>query len=386
MNTTPSTPPRPARISSIDALRGFVMIVMLLDHVRETLYLHLQVTDPMTVPGTPPEVFFSRLAAHLCAPVFVFLTGLSAWLYAHPDGAPPRDVRGFLFKRGALLIVLELTLVNFAWTGRIEVIYLQVIWAIGFSMLALAVLSGLPRWALAGIGLVIVGGHNALAGVLPPDGLARTLWTLMLHRDWLITDGPVRVRLSYPALPWVGVILIGYAMGPLFGRAVEAARRQRTLVRLSLGALLLLAVLRGFNLYGENTSWLPGASALETVMSWLNFTKYPPSLDFLLLTLGVGGLLLAAFERASNASTRTFAVFGGAPMFYYLLHLYVLLVGYRLLLAVFGPNQGSRFGVDADQFWIVWVVWLALVPVLYPPVKAFAAYKRRTGGAWVKYF
>ena len=164
-STTPASAPRLARIASIDALRGLVMIVMLLDHVRETFYLHLQVSDPMAVPGTPPELFFSRLAAHLCAPVFVFLTGLSAWLYANPDGAPRRDARAFLLKRGLLLVGLELTLVTFAWSGHFRVIYLQVIWAIGFSMLALALLSSLPRWLLVAIGLVIVGGHNALAGV-----------------------------------------------------------------------------------------------------------------------------------------------------------------------------------------------------------------------------
>lgn len=375
-----------ARITSIDALRGLVMIVMLLDHVRETFYLHMQVTDPMTVPGTPPEVFFSRLAAHLCAPVFVLLTGLSAWLYAHPDTAAPRDVRGFLLKRGLFLIGLEFTLVTFAWSASFSVIYLQVIWAIGFSMLALALLCGLPRWLLVAVGLLIVGGHNTLAGlVVPPESPFHAVWTLMLHRDWLIPEGMVRVKVSYPALPWVGVILLGYAMGPLFMRAADAARRQRLLVATAVGSLLLLVILRGLNLYGENAPWVPGATAVETVMSWLNFTKYPPSLDFLLLTLGIGLLLLVVLERWSNAFTRVCATFGGAPMFYYLLHLYVLLIGYHLLLAIFGANQGTRFGVDAGQFWLIWLVWLCLVPLLYPPVKAFAALKRRTTVAWLKY-
>nr|WP_297529237.1 heparan-alpha-glucosaminide N-acetyltransferase domain-containing protein [uncultured Roseateles sp.] len=387
--TIPAARAASSRIASIDALRGVVMIVMLLDHVRETFFLHLQVTDPMTVPGTPPALFFSRLAAHLCAPVFVFLTGLSAWLYAHPDGAPPRDVRGFLLKRGLLLIGLELTLVNFAWSASFGVIYLQVIWAIGLSMLALALLSGLPRWALVGIGLVIVGGHNALTGLsVPPDGGWRALWalwTLMLHRDWLIPEGLVRVRVSYPALPWIGVILLGFAMGPLFARAADAWRRRRVLCGLAAACLFALLVLRGFNLYGENAPWVTGATALDTAMSFLNFTKYPPSLDFLLLTLGIGLALLAALERWRNAFTRACAVFGGAPMFFYLLHLYVLLIGYRVLLAIFGPNQGLRFGVDAGQFPLIWLIWLGLVPLLYPPVKAFAAYKRRTHRAWVKY-
>lgn len=404
MSTSPSLSraaamPRPAasaqdsvvahkkRITSIDALRGFVMIVMMLDHVREHLYLHLNVTDPMTVPGTPSDLYFSRLAAHFCAPVFVFLTGLSAWLYANPPGGAPRNVREFLLKRGLLLIALELTVVNFAWQGKYEVIYLQVMWAIGFSMVALALLSGLPRWLLATLGFVIVCGHNAVAGyVVPADSPWYSLWTLMLHRGWLVAEGVVKVKLSYPALPWVGVILLGYSFAPLFSSVVDALQRRRTLLITGLACWALLLVLRGFNIYGENAPWTPQATTLETVKVWLNFTKYPPSLDFLLMTVGAGMLMLAALEKADNAFTRICSTFGGAPMFYYIVHLYVLMIGYRIMLAIFGPNQGTRFGVDADSFWIVWVVWLAMVPLLYFPVRAFAAYKRRSPQSWVRYF
>lgn len=376
-----------ARITSIDALRGLVMIVMLLDHVRETLYLHLQVTDPMTVPGTPPEVFFSRLAAHFCAPVFVFLTGLSAWLYANPPSGATRDVRSYLLKRGLLIIALELTLVNFAWSGTYQVLYLQVMWAIGFSMVVLALLSGLPRWLLATLGAIIVCGHNAVAGyIVPPDSAWYAPWTLMLHRGWLVAEGALKVRLTYPALPWIGVILLGYSFAPLFSQRLDGQTRRKLLVAIGLSCLAALLLLRGFNIYGENAPWVAGASGIETAMSWLNFTKYPPSLDFLLMTLGGGMLLLAALEFADNGFTRLCSTFGGAPMFFYLLHLYVLMIGYRILLAIFGPNQGTRFGVDADAFWIVWVVWLAMVPLLYYPVRAFAAYKRRSTQAWVRYF
>jgi uncharacterized membrane protein len=376
-----------SRITTIDTLRGLVMVIMLLDHVRETFYLHLQVTDPMTLPGTPPEVFFSRLAAHFCAPVFVFLTGLSAWLYANPPGGTPRPVAGFLLKRGLLLIALELTLVNFAWSGTYNVLYLQVMWAIGFSMVVLALVSGLPRRVLVAVGLVIVCGHNALAGiVVPPDSAWYLPWTLMLHRGWALAEGAVRVRLTYPALPWVGVILLGYSFAPVFSSKFDTLTRRRVIAGTGVACLCALLVLRGFNLYGENLPWTPGATGLETAMSWLNFTKYPPSLDFLLMTLGVGLLVLAGLEFISNGLTRVLATFGGAPMFYYLLHLYVLLVSYRILLAVFGPNQGTRFGADAGAFWIIWVVWLAMLPLLYVPVRAFVRYKRKSTQAWVRYF
>ena len=376
-----------SRITSIDALRGLVMIIMLLDHVRETLYLHLQVTDPMTLPGTAPEVFFSRLAAHFCAPTFVFLTGLSAWLYANPPSGEPRPVRGFLLKRGLLLIALELTVINFAWSATFSVIYLQVMWAIGFSMVVLALLSGWPRWFLAGLGFLIVFGHNAFAGVVvAPESAWYLPWTLMLHRGWALAEGAVRVKLTYPALPWVGVILLGYCFGPLFSARIDAPARRRILVAVGLSCLALLALLRGFNVYGENLPWVHGESAVLSAMAWLNFTKYPPSLDFLLMTLGAALLVLALLESAHSGFMRVLSTFGSAPMFYYIVHLYFLMISYKILLAAFGPNQGTRFGVDRDAFWIVWVVWLALVPLLYVPCRAFARYKRNSTQAWVKYF
>jgi uncharacterized membrane protein len=367
-------------------LRGLVMLIMLMDHVRETLYLHLQVSDPMNVASTPPELFFSRLAAHFCAPAFVFLTGLSAWLYANPPSGTPRPLKSFLLKRGLFLLVLECTVISFAWSGQLppKIIYLQVIWAIGFSMVALALVSGLPRWLLAAVGFVIVFGHNLLSGIsIPADSPLYIPWTLLLHRGWVVAEGALQIRLTYPVLPWIGVILLGYVAGPLYAHGVGGRQRQRTLVLLGLACLALLLVLRGFNLYGEVLPWSSGDSAVRTAMSWLNFTKYPPSLDFLLMTLGAAFLVLALFEFADNPATRVLATFGGAPMFYYILHLFVLLIGYRMLLAIFGPNQGTRFGVDA--FWIVWATTLALIPLLYLPCRAFARYKRSSRQAWVRY-
>jgi uncharacterized membrane protein len=378
-----------SRITSIDALRGLVMLIMLMDHMRETLYLHLQVTDPMDVLATPPQVFFSRLAAHFCAPVFVFLTGLGAWLYANPPGGTPRPVREFLLKRGLLMLALEVTVVSFAWTGDfpLKVIYLQVIWAIGIAMIVLAFATSLSPKLLLAIALVIVCGHNALAGInLPPEHPLYLPWTLLLHRGWAVQDAALKVRLTYPALPWVGVILLGWVAGPLYGAAFDALRRRRALVSLGLASWVLLLVLRGFNLYGENAPWTPGVDGVHTVMSFLNFTKYPPSLDFLLMTLGAGCLALAAFEFVDNAATRVLSTIGGAPMFFYLLHLFALLVGYKILLAAFGPNQGTRFGVSPDQFWLVWLVSVLMIAALYLPCRAFARYKRSTRRTWVRYF
>jgi len=376
-----------ARIASIDVMRGLVMVIMLMDHVREAIYRHLQVGDPMNVATTAPDLFFTRLSAHLCAPTFVFLTGLSGWLYAHPPAGGTRPVRGFLVKRGLLLVVLELTLVNFAWSGEVPptVLWLQVIWAIGLSMIVLGLLSDLPRWALAVLGFVIVFGHNALTPVtFAPGSVLHIPWAILHERAYLVADGPLKIKVTYPLLAWIGVILLGYAAGPLYSRAVATARRTRILLALGIGCLCMLAVLRGFNIYGETLPWVQGGDFVQTLMSWVNFTKYPPSLDFLLLTLGVAFLLLAGFESRDNRVTRALVIFGGAPMFFYLLHLYTLLVLYRVALAAFGPNHGDRFGVD--HVWWIWVSAAALACALYFPCRAFTRFKRTSSQAWVRYF
>ncbi|RMX04832.1 DUF1624 domain-containing protein [Corticibacter populi] len=386
-----------SRLQSIDALRGFVIVLMLLDHVRETFYLHAQVSDPMDVTATPPELFFSRLLAHLCAPVFVFLTGLSAWLYAQKHAGDGGDGRAaasaFLFKRGLFLVLLELTLVNFAWTFQFppSVVYLQVIWAIGLSMLALAALVWLPRPALALLGLALVAGHNLLDGLHFPAGHALHVpWAILHDRGWLEAAQGLRLRTSYPVLPWIGVIALGYAAGPWFGRGTDAAKRQRLLLASGLGALVLFLVLRAINGYGDKP-WVATDSLLANVMGFVNITKYPPSLLFLALTLGLGLLLLRWLERCQQAhggqlppALAWLMAFGAAPMFFYLLHLYVLKLLYLAAVAIWGTNQGQYFGFDG--IWAVWLCTIVLAAALYWPVKAFAGFKaRRRDIAWLKY-
>jgi uncharacterized membrane protein len=373
------------RIAVIDVLRGLVMLLMLVDHVRESFFAQHAVSDPMVLADTDPALFFTRTAAHFCAPLFVFLTGLSAWLYAHPASGP-RDATGFLLKRGVLLVVLELTLVNFAWYGvwPPATLFLQVIWVIGLAMLALALLHRLPRPLLAGLGVLIVAGHNALAGwQFAPTDWAYPAWTLLLHRGYLVSDAAMQIKVSYPLLAWIGVILLGYAAGPLYASDMSVQRRITLLRRGGWSALLLLGVLRGWNLYGEALPWQQGADLLQTVMSFINFTKYPPSLDYLLFTLGIAALLAAWLEARENRFTRCCATLGGAPMFYYLLHLYVLLIAQKLALACFGANYAGRRVVE--QVWQVWGLALVLLVLLYPLCARFARYKRTSQQAWLRY-
>jgi len=376
---------RGQRVASIDVMRGLVMMIMMLDHVRETFFLRWQVSDPMNVAETEPELFFSRLAAHFCAPMFVFLTGLSAWLYAHPSTGP-RSPAGFLFKRGLFLIALEICVVSVAWTGTVPptTIYLQVIWVIGLAMIALALLHRLPRGVLIALGLAIVFGHNVLTPLsFQPGDAGYIPWTILHDRGWLVAEGALRIKVSYPLLPWIGVIVLGYAAGPWYAARTAPEQRRKLLVRAGVAALALLAVLRGLNIYGETLPWTQQQDALHTVMSFLNVTKYPPSLAFLLLTLGVGLLVLAWLEQRSNWFLRVCAIFGGAPMFYYLLHLYVLLAMQKTAVAWLGANYGQRY--EFDSLWQVWMLSAVLIPLLYWPCRAFGKFKRRTTMAWVRY-
>ena len=375
-----------SRLRSIDALRGLIILFMLLDHVRETFFLHRQVSDPMDVSATAPELFFSRLLAHLCAPLFVFLTGLSAFLYGEKHSGRA-DVSAFLLKRGLFLIALEFTLVSFAWTFQFPptVIYLQVIWAIGLSMVALSLLVYLPRPALAVIGAVIVAGHNLLDGVHFGIGSAMHIpWAILHDRGWIEVSDTLRLRTSYPLLPWIGVIALGYAAGPWFGAAADGNARRRKLWAAGIVTLVGFMMLRLVNGYGDKP-WSVGETGLQTVMSFLNITKYPPSLLFISLTLGIGLLLLIAFERYQQQRwLRPLVTLGAAPMFFYLLHLYVLKILYLIALALWGTNQGNYFGFDA--MWAVWLCAVLLAVALFPAVSWFAALKaRRRDITWLKY-
>ncbi|MDR7192370.1 DUF1624 domain-containing protein [Luteimonas terrae] len=376
-----------ARLSSIDLLRGTVMVLMLLDHVRETFFLHLQMGDPVDVATASPALFACRLLAHLCAPVFVFLTGLSAWLYASRQPNGRRAASAFLFKRGLFLVVLELTLVNFAWTLELppQTLYLQVIWAIGLSMLALSALLWLPRAALIALAVAIIAGHNLLDGVrLDAGHPLHAVWAVLHQRDWLQFGDAMRARTSYPLLPWIGVIALGWAAGPWFAPEASAARRHALLLGSGLGALGGFLLLRMANVYGD-AAWTLQADTTRTLMAFFNVTKYPPSLQFVLLTLGVGLLLLRLYESPALARhLQPLSALGAAPMFFYLLHIYVLRLLYLGAVALWGTNHGALFGFDSVATLVA--ITVALTLALQPPTAAFARLKaRRRDIAWLRY-
>ena len=374
------------RLQNIDALRGFVMVLMLLDHMRETWFLYVPVSDPVDVRTTLPAIAMARFTVSLCAPIFVALTGLGAFLFA--SNHTRRETTAFLVKRGLLLMALEVFFLSPIYWGISEPsLWLKVIWCIGLCMIILAGLLGLPRRVLIAIGLVIVCGHNLLDPIqLEPGDAFFPIWAELHQRAVIDLPFGLVAKTTYPILAWVGVILLGYGIGPWFLSDVAPETRQRKLMKLGFGLLGGFLALRLLNVYGDKPWSVVEGDPLRTFLGFISMTKYPPSLLFLMPTLGLGALFLVLFERIQGSwLANTLSVFGGAPMFFYLFHLTVLRTLYHLALAIFGPNHGAYFGFDSYGWVIAW--YLALIVPLYVPTAWFSRLKRRRRDiAWLKYF
>jgi uncharacterized membrane protein len=307
----PVTPPdaRP-RLDSVDLLRGWIMVVMALDHVRDFFSREAVLFDPSDLTQTTVPLFLTRWITHFCAPVFFFLAGTGAFLSTR-RGKTKGEVARFLLTRGLWLIVLELTVVQFGWTFGIDLhfVALMVIWALGWSMIALAALIYLPLWAIAVFGAVMIAGHNALDGVRPEAfGSFAWLWKI-LHVQAAFQIAPkYNAFVVYPLVPWIGVMACGYAFGALLRR--ERDERRRLLLWIGGGLIVAFVVLRAINVYGDPAPWSAQASATATVLSFLNCAKYPPSLLYLLMTLGPSIVLLALFDRQLGKLSKPFIVIG----------------------------------------------------------------------------
>jgi len=378
-----------SRLVSIDALRGLVIVLMMLDHVRERFYMHVRTGDPI-YDTIDPDLFFTRILTHFCAPIFIFLAGLSTWLYAHSARNGYRSPSAFLFKRGLVIILIEVVFYYILWIDSYpNFLFLQVLWAIGLCMIALSFACRLNYWLIGALGFIIVFGHNALGPIdFKPNEFGYILWTILHDSGELGKIGDLTISLSYPALPWFGVILLGYFAGPLFAPSFDDQKRRKILVNTGLICLITLLTLRGFNIYGETLPWTMKDTTIGTVMSFLNYTKYPPSLDYVLLTLGIGLIVLRWLEAVSqdNKLLNVLKEIGSVPMFIYILHLYILLAAYWILYSIFGATHGERFGLD-NVLWI-WVGMFIVVLLVHPIARKFAAYKHREkhNKKWLSYF
>ncbi|HEY4336599.1 MAG TPA: heparan-alpha-glucosaminide N-acetyltransferase domain-containing protein [Puia sp.] len=388
------------RIESIDLLRGTVMIIMALDHVRDYFYRDTFLHDPTDLTHTSIPLFFTRWITHFCAPVFIFLAGVSACLYGIRKGR--KELAFFLLTRGVWLLFAELFLVGLGWSFNPTYPYfnLQVIWAIGCSMIALSALIYLPLQIIGIIGLLLIAGHNLLDNVhFPGNSPASIAWGL-IHDGGYFHLGHTLLFIHYPILPWIGVMAVGYCVGYLYRPRANAGNRISILFCLGAGAITLFIILRALNGYGDPARWSVQPNAAYSLLSFLNVTKYPPSLLYVLMTLGPAMIFLALSESVRNTFTARIQIFGRVPMFYYLAHIYLIhllaVVGvgisihnWKIMffipsrLSLVSSLKGYGFGLLTT-----YLVWISVVLLLYPLCKRFDQYKRKHQSTkwWLSYF
>jgi len=385
------------RIESIDILRGIAMVIMALDHVRDffhhdSLIFH----DPLNLSTTWPALFATRWITHYCAPVFVFLSGTSCFLYSQ-RGRTKKQVAGFLFTRGLWLIVAEIFIINTLWefNNFQSLLVLQVIWAIGCSMVVLSVLQFLPYKILLLIGLAIVLGHNLLDGIKVDQPLLASIAWSIVHvlRPYQLSPH-FTLFIAYPFLPWLGLMLMGYCLGKLYIKGTDGAWRKKFLLTAGISAVCLFIMIRFLNFYGDMHQWSPQRTTLLTLFDFIKTTKYPPSLLFMLMTIGPALIVLSIAENVSNWFTRIIMIYGRVPFFYYILH--VLLIHSIAWIFVFVSGRGSgnidfmETGLiqpDAGYpLWVVYVIWISVIIILYFPCKWYSTYKAsHPENKWLSY-
>jgi uncharacterized membrane protein len=382
--------PAPARLPSIDRMRGLVILLMALDHVRDFFNADALAFDPTDLARTTPALFLTRFITHLCAPTFVFLAGVSAFLHG-TKLENRRDLAWFLLTRGLGLVLLDILVISPVWRLELGPVYLATLWAIGVAMVALAGLVRLrPRVVLL-VGAFILLGHNLLDPVQASlFGDWAALWS-MLHEPGALPFG-MGGWVVYPVLPWIAIMALGYGFGGLF--LAPAARRDRWLVLTGTAAIVGFALLRGTNLYGDPRPWTLQGDAVMTVLALLDVTKYPPSLLYALITLGPVLLLLPVMERLGGFIGDILATFGRVPLFFYVLHLYVAhLAAVALWLAEgFTLEQLRGFGVRSappDGLGLglagTYVAWILVVAALYPACRWYAGLKQSRRDWWLGY-
>jgi uncharacterized membrane protein len=402
--------PSRTRLQSIDLVRGAVMVIMVLDHTRDYVHNLAFAFDATDLSRTTTVLFLTRWITHMCAPSFVFLAGVAAWLQ-RSRGATTSELSRFLFTRGLWLVVLEFTAVRIGTWFNLDYSFLgvmQVIWAIGVSMVALAGLVHLPTTAIASFGIGMIALHNLLDGIQvegwqgpgsPVPSAAARLW-MVLHQGnevfpLFTWPGPV-VWLMYPLVPWIGVMAAGYAFGSVYD--LDPATRRRVLMRTGTALIAAFVVIRGLNVYGDPAPWQVQTSAVFTVLSFVNTTKYPPSLLFLLMTLGPMMLVLAWTDsrRMESGAARALITFGRVPLFFYLLQWPVAHV-IAIAVSLAAGKDAAYYFISPPAFftamppgggfdlWIVYLCWAAAIPVLYVLCVWYADVKRRHPHSVLRY-
>lgn len=389
------------RVLAIDALRGAVMILMALDHVRDFVHRAAMVSSPTDLTRTTAVLFLTRWVTHICAPVFMFTAGMGAFLWWHQRHTRSQ-LSTFLVTRGLWLVVLELTVMRLAYDFDVSLrdpVLLLVLWVLGACMIGLAAMVWLPPRALAGVSLAIIVLHNVLDRVQASQfGGGAWIWNLF-HQPGAFRVAGTLVIVGYPVVPWIAVMALGFVVGRVF--LVDASlRRQRLIVAGTVSTLAFVAI-RALNLYGDPVPWSQQQGAVATMLSFLNTTKYPPSLAFLLMTLGPGTLMLAAFDRPTLKPTHPLVVFGRVPLFYFVVHFFAAHVVAAVLAWLrygraawaFMFHPVPSMGGPADLFppafgydlWVAYLVWVLIVLALFPACRWFARIKSSRRDGWLSY-
>jgi uncharacterized membrane protein len=379
------------RIQSIDLLKGLVMVIMALDHVRDYFHYSAFFFDATDPEQTTWPIFITRFITHFCAPAFSFLAGTSAFMIGKKKS--PAELSSFLFKRGLWLVFVEIIIINFAWKFDLNFtqIGLQTIWSLGISMIILAGLIHFPKKMILVFSLLIIFGHNLLDNI-HFDG--SYLWAILHERQkFEFTEGHT-VNFAYSLLPWSAVMSLGYCFGSLYDSSFDAQKRKQLLNGLGIASIALFFILIAFNTYGDPLQWTNYGDVSKTLMSILNISKYPPSLLYLLVTLGGTLLFLANAEKLKGNFVNFFCVFGRVPFFYYILHLYLIhlmaviaaeFTGFGWKIMVSMPTFITR--VEALKGYgfnliTVYVVWIIVILLLYPLCKKFDNYKQSNKEKW----
>jgi uncharacterized membrane protein len=383
------------RIESIDLLRGIVIIIMALDHVRDYFHADNFLFDPNDLSQTSPALFFTRWITHFCAPVFVFLAGTSAFLVG--ERKTKNELAAFLLKRGIWLMLLEVAVIGFAWSFNplYTTFRLQVIWVLGFSMVIMAALVYLPPKIILVTGLLILFGHNLLDNIHATGNSLKDLLWAELHERKRFSFGNYYVRTGYPVLPWLGIMMLGYSFGNLYKKGTDEIIRKKRLLLIGSSAIILFLVLRTINRYGDMAPWSVQSSFIMTVCSFLNVTKYPPSLMYTLMTLGPALIALSLLEKTLTRLGKMIIPIGRVPLFFYILHLF-LIHGLAVIAVVISGRPWTDMIIPniADATGSPWLrgygislagtylVWIAVILILYPFCKWYDQYKSNHKEKW----
>ena len=378
------------RIESIDLLKGVVMVIMALDHVRDYFHYSAFMFNPADPTQSTLPIFFTRWITHFCAPAFSFLAGLSAFMVGKRKSKSELSV--FLIKRGIWLIFIELTIVCFGWYFDLQfrTLGLLVIWSLGISMIILAALIYLPRNYILLISLLLICFHNLLDNVHFPGNV---LWSVVHEQMIYKFSGNKILLIGYPIVPWFTVMALGYYFGSLYDKSFDNSKRKKLLNSIGIIAVAIFVVLRLANLYGDPKQFKEFGSFSQNLISFLNPNKYPPSLLYLLMTLGAAFLFLANTEKLKGRIVNFFCTFGRVPFFYYILHIYIIHIiamimaqisgwGWKkMILSTFIAFEPNMKGYGYS-LWIVYVIWISVILLLYPLCKKFDKYKQAHKEKW----